>query len=401
MNFPSFADALGYIQLGEACASAFTSASGTVFDNCYCSFRPIGIIFLYAIPPMITDDLVQRVYITLFLNLLLFTATFFALRRLLFSDPRLRSEWENLPPTLLRAIIFLPLLLNLISHLPVTLSDMPSLAFFMLATSEGSRILFEDNPRARLRRHFSAGFLVSISFLLKQTYIVYGFFLILSVLLIDRGRSVTYWTRIKNCSAFLLGMSPVLIQFINVYLHSGAFWLYEPGSLRALDYTRMRPNIETIYFSIPAPGAIMVKAAGDIDYLSFIVLKLFRALFGFEWSVYGGDAASIRPFWTLSHLNYLKVYGFVSLYAVFFFWNILKAPRSLKLLNLTALLIALFNSFFFHTELRFYLFPRIVFYITVLFWLILIMKKIGMSHFLLAWIKDRQGTDSPGLSGQK
>jgi len=401
MNFPSFADAPGYIQLGEACASALTSAAGNVFDSCYCSFRPIGIIFLYAIPSLMTDDPVQRVYISLFLNLLLFAATFFALRRLFFLDPGLKAIWGNLPPSLLGVIVFLPLLLNLISHLPVTLSDLPSLAFFMLAASQGTSILFEDQPRARLWRYLSTGFLVSVSVLLKQSYIVYGFFLILSVLLLDRGQSNTSWTRIKNCSVFLLGMSPVLIQLINVYLHCGAFWLYEPGSLRALDYTRMRPNVETIYFSIPTPGAITVKVAGDIDYLSFIVLKLFKAMFGFEWSVYGGPSSSIHPFWALSYLNYVKSYGFVSLYAVFTFWNVLKAPRSLKLLNLTALLIALFNSFFFHTELRFYLFPRIIFYVTVFFWLILAVKRIRMAHCLPAWVRTRCGTDSPGLSGQK
>ena len=141
MNFPSFGDAAIYSELGERCASALASSGGNLFGSCYDPIRPIGIVGFYSVPHLLTDDPVTRVYILLLINVLLFAGVFLALGSCLLSDRTLHADERN-TATLVGVSLFPPLLLFLIPHLPVTLSDLPSFAFFSFAIWESSKILF-------------------------------------------------------------------------------------------------------------------------------------------------------------------------------------------------------------------------------------------------------------------
>ena len=371
MNFPSFGDAAAYAELGERCASALTSSAGNLFGSCYDPLRPIGIVGFYTLPYLVTDDPVNRVFILLMTNILLFAGIFLALRTVLLSDSTLCADDREKRAILVGVSVFIPLLLFLIPHLPVTLSDLPSFAFFVFALWESSKILFRDNSKGQAtRRYLLTGLLVSAAALLKQNYLVFGFFLIFSVLLFDRRSPSASPCRIRYLFVFLLGMSPVLIQFLNVYLHSGHFWFYETDyANKFFGHVSKKPNIEAIIFTIPTPSAFMLKVTNEISYFSFIVLKLYKGLFGFEWAVYHGKPAIATQFWTLSSYDFSKAYGLVFFYFAFTLFHTLRGAISFRLLNLNALLIALFTAFTSHTELRYYLLPRVVFLMMILYWL--------------------------------
>ena len=155
---------------------------------------------------------------------------------------------------------------------------------------------------------------------------MFGFFLIFSILWLDDFHSLGFRKKIYHLCLFGLGVSPILIQFINVYLHSGKFWFYDPDFLRDFAHVDKRPNIEAIAFNFPAQGAFMIKVTNDVNFLSFMVLKLFRGLFRFEWAIYLGKAAHIEQLWTVSRWGFMGIYALMASYTAFTLINILRAP---------------------------------------------------------------------------
>jgi len=373
MNFPQFGDAGIYSEIGAACANALTSAQGNAFAGCYNPIRPVGMIALSTVPYLVTRDPVEVAYVALALNLVLFVAAYGALLGIFLS---LRGAPREGPsPGLLAVVVFVPFVMNAAAHVPVTLADLPSLAFFLLAMRVGAAILgrgAEDASAPRL--YLLAGLLAAGAALLKQNYFIFAFGLLASTALLDRRR-LRGRMGIRCVALFLLGLSLVLVQFANVYAHSGSFWLYEADYLYRSFPRRPSPAIEAIAFNLPAQGAFMVKVTNEVSYPTFIVLKLFRGLFRFEWAVYLGEVSRSREFWTLGRWDFVGAYGLVGLYGLFTAWAIRRGPAPLALLNINAVLVALFTAVLGHTEIRYYMLPRIALAATLLYHLFALARR--------------------------
>ena len=155
MDFPSFGDATFYSAAGKACAAALASEAGSVFADCYDPMRPLGVVAWNTVPHLVARDPVDAAYATLALNVLLLVAVYLTLLRVLVLDPALRPGSGPLSARALSAAVFVPALLILVPHLPVTLSDLPSLAAFLPAVAVAARILLDPgsgSPRAALFR---------------------------------------------------------------------------------------------------------------------------------------------------------------------------------------------------------------------------------------------------------
>jgi hypothetical protein len=381
MDFPSFGDATGYSQVGAACAAALTGGGGSPFTACYDPLRPMGMVAWSSVPYLLARDPVDVAYVALTLNVLLVCGVYLALMRILMLDPELRpgaarpgppsASGGPLSARVLAGAVFVTALLNLIPHVPVTLSDLPSLAMFLPAALVCARILLAPAPAAAPRRYLLAGVLVALAALIRQHYLVFGLFLLVATLWLDRGREPTWRGRIRCAAAFLAGLSPLLLQLANVYAHSGEAWLYETAPLA---YTFARPYkdrvVEALFFSIPQPGGFMVKLAQPKSYASLIVLRMFSGLFQFQWAVYQGRIAPSREWWTPTAFEMLRAWACVLAYLALTLATMVRGPQALRLLNATALLSALAVPWLAvgHTELRYYLLPRIVLWITAIYW---------------------------------
>jgi hypothetical protein len=372
MNFPSFGDAATYSQVGAACAAALTSGGGDAFRACYDPLRPLGIVAWSTVPHLVARDPVDVAYVTLALNVLLLCAAYLAVMRVLRRDPAPAAEPVPFSRPVLAGAVFVAVLLNVIAHLPVTLSDLPSLAVFLLAVAVAAGILFDASPRPPLRRYLACGLLVALAALIRQHYLAFGIFLLVVTLVLDRRRPGGARGRAACAVAFLAGLAPILLQVLNVYAHSGELWFYETARVAG---TFGRPHkeriVEALFFSIPHEGGFMVKLTQEASLLSVLVLRLWSGLFQFQWAVYQGYVAPGREWWTPSAWEMARAYGLVGGYLALTVVTVLRGPVSLRLLDATALLTALAVPWFGvgHTEQRYFLYPRIVLWITAVYWL--------------------------------
>jgi hypothetical protein len=183
----------------------------------------------------------------------------------------------------------------------------------------------------------------------------------------------------RCAAAFAAGLSPVLLQVLNVYAHSGDPWFYERSYVAA---TFGRPHkeriVEALFFSTPHPGGFMVKLAEPTNFASVIVLRLFSGLFQFQWAVYQGAIPPSREWWTPTTFEMLRAWACVLAWLALSVFTLLRGTVALRLLNMTALLSALAVPWFGvgHTELRYYLLPRIVLWITVVYWSALAARRL-------------------------
>jgi hypothetical protein len=372
MNFPSFGDAAAYDQVGAACASALTSPEGSVFTACYHPLRPIGIAVWSAIPHLLSTDPVDVAYITLTLNVLLLSAVYLALMRVFQLDPALAPGAGPFSRATLAAVVFVSALLNLVPHLPVTLADLPSLAAFLPASVLAARILLDPAPAPATRRYLWMGVIVSVAALLRQHYLAFGLFLLAVTLWLDRGRQPGWRERFRCAAAFGVGLLPVLLQVAVVYAHSGELWLYETARVAGnFDRPHKELIVESLFFSIPPESGFMVKLTEPRSFATVIALRLYKGLCQFQWAVYQGNIAPSREWWTPTLFDIARAWTFVAAWAGLSLATFLRGPVSLRLLGATAFLSALAVPWFGvgHTELRYFLFPRIVLWVTVAYWL--------------------------------
>jgi hypothetical protein len=367
MDFPSFGDATFYASAGRACAEALTTEGGSPFAACYDRMRPIGIVAWSTLPFLVARDPVDVAYATLALNVVLLAAVHAAFVRLLSMDPALRGG--PLSPRAWSWVVFVPALLLLVPHLPVTLSDLPSLAAFLPALLMAARILHDPAGGPRTRRYFVLGLLVCGAALVRQHYLAFGAFLLAATLWLDAAP----WRERARCvAAFAAGLAPLALQVANVYAHSGEVWLYERSSVAE---TFGRPNkhliIEALFYSTPQPGGFMVKLTEARSWPTVIVLRLFSGLFKFQWAVYQGRIPPALEWWTPTAFELARAFTAVLGWAALTVYTALRGPLSLRLLNGTALLSALVVPAFGvgHSEPRYFLFPRLVLAVTAAYWL--------------------------------
>jgi hypothetical protein len=369
MDFPSFGDATIYDHVGRACAAALASDGGGVFAACYDPMRPLGVVAWYTIPHLVARDPVDAAYLTLALNVLLLCGVYLTLMRILSRDHALGAPAGPLSARWLSAAVFLPALFVLVPHLPVTLSDLPSLAAFLPAAAVAARVLLDPAPAARPRRYLAMGALVCLAALMRQHYLVFGVFLFVVALWLERAAS--WGDRARAAAAFGAGLAPLVLQVAAVYAHSGEVWFYETARVAE---TFGRPNkhliVEALFFSIPEPGGFMVKLTEARSWATVIVLRLFAGLFHFQWAVYQGRIAPGLEWWTPTTFELARAWLVVGGWTAMTALTTWRGPLSLRLLNGTAFLSALAVPFFGvgHSEPRYFLLPRIVLAITAVYW---------------------------------
>lgn len=360
MTFPGFGDAADYERLGRACAAALGGAGGSVFDDCYHPIRPRGIALLMAAPYVVTRDAVAADYVMLALNVAFLGLGVAALAGGLAADPDLLPGRRGL----LWAGAFVALLLNMVSHLPIRLGDLPSLALFLVAVGLGMRTVTSRlPPRPLAWRYAAAGACCAAAVLLKLTYFVHALLFLALLLLLDRNQA-TDRRRLACGAAFLAGFSPVALQFGDVYLHSGRAELFESAFMKPFHQQPRGLAIEAVFHTMPAIGAYTVKPSEPISFASLVVLRLYRGLLGFEWAVYGGWARR-GPVWQVTTPDLIRAWTFVGLWAALTAAVARRGPRGLGLLGATAAAVAITTAVLGHTELRYFALPRAAWWLTV------------------------------------
>jgi hypothetical protein len=382
LQFPSFGDAATYEQLGRTCASALQGGGNSLFDACYNPLRPPGAALLMAAPYLITRDPVDAGYVALSLNVAFFALTVVAMARMLLGDRALLSA---LPARrmMLGTLVFCALLIDLVSHIPVRLTDLPSLSLFLSAMAVGYATLAGDSkPAIRRWRYGLVGILAAAASLLKVTWLPFSLVLLVVLLTIDSQTGVG--ERIRCAGAFLLGFSPVALVFANVWAHTGDIWFYDRAFWRAhFTYPGREMGVETVIYTVPRPDAYLTHVTTPISHPTLWVLHLYSGVFHFEWAVYHGRAWRAR-LWEISSFELAAAWLLVFAYLALTAWEARKGPVSLRLLNATSLGISLITAVARHTEARYYALPRAVLWVT-------------LACLLLGWCRHILGRAAPLL----
>jgi hypothetical protein len=364
LEFPSFGDATAYEELGRACASAISGRGGSPFDACYHPLRPPGAALFMALPFLLTRDPVDVHYIALTLNLSCLTLAIVATVRLLVGDDELLPGWRP-GAAVLATATFLVLLLNLVSHVPVRLADLPALALYLCSLAAGTATGGAAVRAALPRRYFVAGLLAAAATLVKVSQLPFSLALLAGLQLAARGLRIQ--TRAACAAAFLLGLSPAALQVANVWSHSGEIWFYERAFMQAhFSYPGREQGIEGVAYTLPQPNAYVTHATPPVSYPSLLVLRAYAGLSRFEWAVYHGAAWRGR-LWTLSPWELARAWILVLGYLGLSAWATWRAAPGLGALNGAALGVALITAVSMHSEPRYYAFPRAVLWLTSAF----------------------------------
>jgi len=360
VNFPSFGDADSYMAAGRACAAALAGDGGRVFDACYHPLRPRPIVVLMAVPHLVTSDPVDASYVLLLGNLLFAAGAVAALFSILVRDSGLLAgrPWRE---QFLMGAAVLTLLPNVVSLVPVALGDLPALLAFLMAVRAGAAIVASAEP-SPARRYAVCGVWVAAAVLVKQTYLLHGAVFAALLLLLDPHPRHDR-DRVARGLFFLAGLSPVLLQFADVYLHSGHFWLFDPAAMRVFSYPSRGQAIEAMFFTAPQQGAYTVKPATPLAFPSLVAMRLFRGIFGFEWAVYHGRAFR-EEWWPVPAWQLAAAWTLALLYFGFVATVLRRAGPSLRLFNAAAAAVALCTALIGHTELRYYALPRTALWLT-------------------------------------
>lgn len=364
MNFPSFADTSAFVDLGARCADALVSPTGGIWEKCYNPVRPVGIIAYYAIPHLLTDDPVVMNYLILSMNLLLGVLILMVMGRVMALDPGFQPLKDSRFSGAAKAVLFLCVLFSFLGHLPITLADLPANGLFLSALGVGCWVLFAPNGETHSFRYFLLGLFAAGSTLMKQNFFVFGGFLALVVMYFD-NRNPSFNRLAKKTLMFLLGFSLVLVQFLYVYSHSGDFFLFE----RKVVHLLSKPYVELVAYNRPIQSAYLVRVTEEVNDLTFFVLKVYSGIFRFEIPVYLGNLShSHPPDWTPSPQKYVKMYLLVGMLFLWLFFGSLYGPKSLRIACIIAISYITFTGLWEHTEYRYYLFPRLVFWISCAYW---------------------------------
>jgi hypothetical protein len=246
----------------------------------------------------------------------------------------------------------------------VRLGDLPSLAAFLAAVALGMRTAasgIEARPLAW--RYAIMGACCAAAVLLKITYFAHALVFAALLLLLDPNQTSDR-RRLLSGAAFLAGFSPVALQFLDVYLHTGRPALYEEAYIRPFFNPQRGLAIEAVFFTIPAEGAYSVRPAGPLGFLSLVALRLYRGLFGFEWAVYRGPAHA-PPVLHVTFGLLLRAWALVAAWAAVTVVVAARAGRALAVLAATGAGVAVVTAVLGHTELRYYALPRAVWWLTL------------------------------------
>jgi hypothetical protein len=363
MDFTSFADADAFLNLGRACASAL---QGDAAGSCYNGIRGLGVNLLYAFPQLFSSDKVVVSYWVLGMNVLWVLMLIVAIAVIVLEPIRVHIATRLgrfITAAALGTVAIVTVTLSL-PHLPVPMSDLPSLALF----TAGVACLSSHVLRRRMTPWVIAGFLMGASVLVRQGWVVA---LVVSVVILwsvcvmrlNRGTSTTVtWRRVTVFSAVAMGLS--LLQVLWTYAHSGVFWFFEPQALEFYAPANKQPFIELIAYNLPQGSAFLTQVDRPLNPLTFFLAKLFYGL-RYDPAIYLGYApvGTVVQFSTLQViLTGLIVIGLIGLAAI----PLLKRQLGLTLIYGAVLVMTFQNTFQNHVENRYLLGLRFVILLAVL-----------------------------------
>lgn len=348
MNFPTGSDADAYTVFGKACADFIEN--NDAISSCYNGVRPIGIMLYQAIPYLLTNDPVSLNYITLLLNVIclivLLASVLFLFRNLSNSADAPRDKIDLVG----EAVVLLFTLVMCIGYVPVRLSDIQSLTFFITSLA----IISNNNYRARSLPLVIAGLLAGMSVLLKQNYIVSIFFVVALWTVFEFKSQIK--NKFKPIILYLVGTSICLLQVAAVYHHSGVIWFYEPKFMEVYEYGNIQPYVELVAYTDPANGAYLTQLQSAVSRLEFIAIRFYEGFFKFYWAVYVGkapfDVSPVTLTFSKLHMIYIQlvVLGLIAATATTAFMK----NKWVPVIAYAAIGSGLLTAVIMHTENRYY-----------------------------------------------
>jgi hypothetical protein len=371
MDFPSFGDADGFLQLGRLCASAL---QGDTTGSCYDGIRGVGAIILYALPQLVSSDKVIVSYLILGMNVLWMLLLIVAMAVIVLEPIRIyigSRLGKFLTAAALAAVVVVAVILSL-PHLPVPLSDLPSLTLFTV----GVAFLSSRVMRQRMTPWVIAALFMGASVLVRQGWVVavgVAIVILWAVCLIRLNRRISTtltWQRLTVFSAVAAGV--FLLQVVWTFAHSGVFWFYEPQMLVGFAPANKQPFIELTAINLPQPGAYLTQVDHPLNPITFFLAKLFYGLSRYDPAVYLGypQVGTVVPFSTLQAvLTGVIVVAIVALAAI----PLVKKQLGLTVLYGAVLVMTFQYTFQYHVENRYLLSLRFIVALAVIsgvLWLI-------------------------------
>lgn len=349
MSIQFFGDADSYLRLGASCAQGLQESD--IFKSCYNGLRPIGAALYFALAPLLSDDPVTILYVQVALNVLAFLLL---LRGMTLCVDRAPVAQGWAPLAIVRGPLLVSTLALAMPYLPVPLSDLPAVAFFMI----GLAVLVE--PSASMKRMVVAGACMGVSCLVKQNYFAFAAFAFAAMVFGPWDlREKRTWTRFGAAAA---GACVALLQPAWVWMHTGHFWPFNPADGAVFEEVR-RPNVvELVAYTLPQVGAyISTLDTMDASGLSQFCVKLLQGFYAFRPAVYlGAPPAGSPTVMALTSQVLLKAYLGAGLLVGAHVTAGIVSPRQWRPVVVLSLASTLFSAWIIHVENRYFLLSKLL-----------------------------------------
>lgn len=368
MEFPSFGDTDRYKTLATRCSEGISNGLSP-FDVCYDSLRPIGSAIYFSIGHILNLDIVEYSYFYMILNIIwLFLLIFSTYNIILIAFKNSKIE---IPKNIILIVVVGFSIVLFGGHVPVLLADLPAFSIF----SFSSFILLKYERY--ILAHFGYGTLVGFAMLIKQNALLIGFIFYLVVILY-RLRCFNFGkirVLIKRSLITLLGvLSFTSIQVYNIYLKTGDLFLYDKEA-RA-KYVVHPNQYELVAYNIPMKSAYLATVSNEVSPLFIKVLKFYKGMFQFEVPIYIGDYRNGSSPPNKSYEDKERIYIYIVSLCFVFISLVISKFRKLSLLVIPNLAYSILIPLTQHTEIRYYSYPKVVLFSTVVIFFIYLIFKL-------------------------
>ncbi len=378
MVFPTGIDEVSYDVGGERCADGLAAEPTTIKHACRETLRPVASMLFFAIPKILGGNYVTQSYIALALNLLLILLCAYSLKTA-FYPYRLAAE-DRIAKNAAAIAAYVGTFIVLFGTSVGKMTDLPSLAFFVLGIAFCSRAL-AGSAINKPSLFFYAGLAMAAAALLKPNYYLYGPVVLGGAITIDfltreRRPGVLHASVWRNPVFAGLGLSFALLQCFWVLWHTGIFWPYEVASFSVVKTPHLWPfighGVPNASREMVLQGAAAVPTFSMVvpmDQVSHALVKLYVGIFPQKLEPYSVFEQIFPPArWYPSKLELTGMFLSSGLYLSYTTWATCFGPRPLRFINGISLFYALFTVAVSHTEYRYYLLPRLVLFATIIYY---------------------------------
>ncbi len=378
MVFPTGIDEVSYDLGGERCADGLAADSSTIKYACKEALRPVASMLFFAIPKILGSNYITQSYVALALNLLLILLCAYSLKTALY--PYLLAAEDKIAKNAAAIAAYTATFIVLFGTSVGKMSDLPSLAFFLLGIAFCSRALV-GSALNKSTLFFVAGLAMAMAALLKPNYYLYGPAVLGGALAIDFLCRSNLPTSPKT-SAWRhpiyagLGLSFALLQCFWILWHTGIFWPYESANFSGVKTPHLWPfighGVPNASRQIVLDGLAAVPTFSmvvPLDELSHALVKLYVGIFPQKIEPYSVFEQIFPPArWYPTKLELTGIFLASGLYLSYTFWTMCFGPRPLRFISGISLFYAVFTMAVSHTEYRYYLLPRLVLFTTIIYY---------------------------------